>query len=538
MSDKVPYLRKALEQGLLVPFVGAGFSAQTAQLPSWPKLLEHGMDYAIDRHGVDPNDALVTEARRLADAGSLIDAFDLLLALLGGAAPGGLSLGFEAFLAEFFAEPEISSTDLLDALHYLRPRRLLTTNYDTLLEEWDMGGGRTITWRTPALMRDALRLGAGVIHIHGVWKDASSVILSKHSYEEIAADAPARQIAQTIFHSGILMFVGTSLDGTHDPHLGDLLAEFQSLADPLRGETSPHIMLVRGRVDGDLRARLNHQGIEPVSYGAEYRELARFIRSLGDSSTVELKADPFAAIMAAVRRSPSLDDALRAIGNWITSDVLLGRRIRVSFSEKIQTGNETSLRRRAVIPSSSSGNPHHYPLSISAWSLVEGRPICWPQDADRAVDVAWLRRFGKLDAVDALINAPGLDAHPQLSTYTDVDRIRAAWATGALVLRDFFQDWSSDQPRPHYNQFISVPVPWIESASPGEDVPEYGVFNVDSLDPQPLSDRRVMEHLKLAAGLATIAFELHGGARAKQVPAERAGFADRLASLVGRRRNT
>lgn len=508
MEEPLAYLRRAHDQGLLVPFVGAGLSAATAGLPSWPDLLETGLRYIVEECGVDSSDPSIARAHAAAANGRLIDSFDLLQDLLGTSTDTRTSIKYEAFLAEVFAEPSTLSTELLRALHFLQPRRVVTTNYDTLLENFGVCKGSSVTWQQPAAIRDVFRLGEGVVHLHGTWNLPTSVILSRRNYEAVAADMSARQVAQVIFHSGVLLFVGTSLDGTHDPHVGDLLSEFERLADPVRGEQAPHVMLLRGAIRGDVRARLNRQGIRAVSYGANHGDLPKYLRSVGETGQVQINTRPVEQLIAGVAKAPSLDDALRAIGAWITSDVFPRRTVRVGFSTKQPSGSGFLLRRRAVIPASSSGNPHNYPLSISAWSLLEGRPIGWPSDRDRLVDFAWLRRLRKLDAITAQIMSAEMDRIPELSAYTDLAMIRRKFTDQTLILDDFFQDWASDQPELPYEQFLSIPVPWLEGAPTREDLPEYGVFNIDTNEKPPLLDRRVNELLKLASAVTAMAFRL------------------------------
>ena len=78
------------------------------------------------------------------------------------------SLHYQGFLNEMFHNPSIRSSALADALRSLRPRTIMTTNYDILLEECNIArGGQTATWLNPSQIRSMLRSGSGVIHLHG-----------------------------------------------------------------------------------------------------------------------------------------------------------------------------------------------------------------------------------------------------------------------------------------------------------------------------------------------------------------------------------
>jgi hypothetical protein len=63
--NDLEYLQEAYDQGLLVPFVGAGVSASVAGLPPWGPLLERGLAYAAAERAVDPADPRVADARAL-----------------------------------------------------------------------------------------------------------------------------------------------------------------------------------------------------------------------------------------------------------------------------------------------------------------------------------------------------------------------------------------------------------------------------------------------------------------------------------------
>lgn len=509
MQEDLLYLQEAHASGVLVPVVGAGLSAAAARLPAWPTLLDHGLQYAVDHCEVDPRDPRIAEARNERDAGRLTLAFDRLQELLSVTSGPASSEDYRAFLADVFHQPEVQSTDLLDALRFLQPRRVITTNYDLLLEDYRVCGPESVTWQQPAMIRQIFRLGRGVVHLHGRWDQADSVILSQQDYDRLASNRPATAIAQAIFHSGILMFMGTSLDGTHDPHLGDLLAAFEALSDPISGESAPHVILLPGAIDGRQVARVQKQGIRAVSYGSGYSDLPTFLRSIADTGQVQITTRRVDQLLVSLRRSASLDDALREVGRWIGGEVFTGRDVRIAFSQKVAAkAGGHMLRPRAVVPPNSSGNPHNYPLSIAAWALLEGRIIAWPSERESPVRFAWLERVRKLSRIEEQLFSSEIDTSPELSKYVNLATVRRKFADRTLILRDFYQDWASDQPRAPYSQFLSVPVPMLEHVGNRDDPPEFGVFNIDCREPVPLLDRRVDELLRLASVAAVLAFQL------------------------------
>lgn len=507
-DDDLAYLRDAHDQGLLVPFVGAGLPVAAAGLPDWLGLLHAGLEYAVVQRGAAAADPRLAFAKAQAGSGELLAAFEVMVELLRE--PGGPGDGFAAFLAELFAEPEIRSRELLDALHFLGARRVITTNYDTLMESHGIGGGQGFTWQQPDFL-NVFRTGRGVVHLHGKWDLPESVVLTTTSYERVSADPRARLIARAVFHAGVLLFVGTSLDGTSDPHLGTLLAEFSELADAAAGVRRPHVMLVRERVNGDTRARLNAQGIRAVSYGDSHADLPQYLRNIASTGRVDLGVQPTSYLLREVYAADSLDQALHAVAAWITTEVFAGRSVRLGFSAKTRDGNGYLLTPRAVVPQGGSRNPLNYPLSIAAWALLEGRPIGWPADSGRAADLRWLEALGKLDEVQRRVASPDMEALPELQRYVNLTIVRKRLEAGTLALGDFFQDWVARQPQATYRQFLSVPVPVVDTAANrGSAPPEHGVFNIDSNDSAPLGDARTLALLRLASGVAALAFRLFG----------------------------
>ena len=67
-------------------------------------------------------------------------------------------------------------------------------------------------------MLEILRTGSGIIHLHGRYDLPKSVILSGEDYTRIKLSEPDKQtVVRSMFHSGVLLFIGCSLDGVSDP---------------------------------------------------------------------------------------------------------------------------------------------------------------------------------------------------------------------------------------------------------------------------------------------------------------------------------
>ena len=106
-----------------------------------------------------------------------------------------------------------------------------------------------------------------------------------------------------------------------------------------------------------------------------------------------------------------------------------------------------------------------------------------------------LEELDRLVEDDRLINAP-----PYLARAADVQRIRRAFFARELTLGDFYQDWSGWSPVSRYSQFISLPVPVLGQISKLSVCNEYGVFNIDSFEQDPLYDEATKVSLAQASG--------------------------------------
>lgn len=508
-STRLSYLQAAHRNGNLIPFVGAGFGAATANLPAWPELLNRSIDYI--RRGL-PKSAVASKAKALevmGKAGDLPSAFGVLQQALAeeGKEPFE-SIQYQGFLNEIFHLPDVQSSALADALRGLRPRTVITTNYDTLLEECNVArGNQSATWLNPSQIRSILRSGSGVIHLHGRYDLPSSVILSSADYQRVVDDRDSLSVAQAMFHSGVLLFVASSVGGLNDPHIGRILSEFARFSDQVRGEDSPHVALVQGRLSGTEIAKLRRLGVEAVSYGDNHEDIPAFLTSITDREKITVSCLEVRTLAESVAKAEGRAAAMRQIAEFITREVFGGRNIRITFCEKVISGpDEARLDAKYVMPLNATHNVFNYPLSIAAWSLIEGRIISWPEDRVAACNFDIIDRLGRLDQIVDLVTSPKVESVPEISRFVDINFVRDAFFKRTLSLGDFFQDWSAGQPNPRYDHFLSVPVPVVESFGNRENVPEFGVFNIDALGGGPLLDRRTGELLKLASSVAALVY--------------------------------
>jgi hypothetical protein len=99
---------------------------------------------------------------------------------------------------------------------------LITTNYDNLLE--DITGLSAVTWENhDEFLRVTTREKRGILHVHGHWKQPSSIVLGRSSYERVKADALIQDLLKGLWLHKHWLYVGCG-NGLDDPNLGSLLA--------------------------------------------------------------------------------------------------------------------------------------------------------------------------------------------------------------------------------------------------------------------------------------------------------------------------
>lgn len=506
MTSGLQYLQYAMSNRNLIPVVGAGFSAAVANLPSWPRLVDLGVEYIRANLPALSADKRFEVLEAMQASGDLLGSLSYLQKLLGGnSAEPYDSIHYQGFINEIFHNPPILSEELGKGLRQLESRVLLTTNYDLLLEDLSVTrGSDSATWIRPSEIRSMVRSGSGIVHIHGRYDLPRSLIFSESDYKRLVDDEDATAIAQAVFHSGVLLFIGSSVDGVADPHMAVILGEFARMADQARGERAPHVALVCGRPTGAEVARCRRLGVEVLSYGMSFDELPGFLSTIASRESIAVSSVSVRSLVQAVSGDPDRQSGLTHVADFIRSVVFAGREVRVTFAEKANLGSQEVLLTRHVVPSGSTRNLFNYPLSIAAWALIEGRIIAWPDDRLTPCDFDLIDRLNKRSEVEAALYDSSLDSAPEIRRFVDIDAVRARFHAGTLTPGDFFQDWSSRQPNPRYDRFACVPVPMVESFGNRATSPEFGVFNIDAMGGAPLLDQRSVELLKFAAAVATI----------------------------------
>jgi SIR2-like domain len=504
-------LREAMHNKKLIPFVGAGVSQSAAGVPSWPTLATQMHEFvAREKKKNTAAKPKIDEMGDLINAEKLIDAFDIGQDLLGyqSGTDGWNAPKYRHFLEDQFGEPEVRNPSILRALVELRTRLIVTTNYDRLIEKYAAPTWESSTWLEPSKALSAIRRGEGVIHLHGRFDTPRSLVLSRKDYVTLTQtnEELLNHLASALFFSGVLLFIGTSLEGLQDPHLETILESFGKLSHGQPLEQSPHYYLAKGLPPSHERARLRSLGIEYISYGDNYTDLEPFLLGLAKRSRIEIEASSMTEVMQRVKVARDMKDLIHVAKDHIVHSIFAGRRVRVGYAAKDPKSDLKLLSKYLIRPP---GAPGHfiYPAGFSGWALATGRITAYPAQIDASLDFEWLKKIGREERVRAQLERikSELRGGKQLH-YFDIDKLIEKVAAGTATMRDFFQDWEGGESNPHYRQFINVPVPVIPRPDTGVEEHEYGVFNIDSSEAIPLLTTQAEIELSLLSDMVHLCY--------------------------------
>jgi hypothetical protein len=251
-----------VKRGSCVLFAGAGLSSQVARrdgrpLPGWGALLSELADMARE-DGCPITDDLVQTIRK----GQLLEAGQELHQLVSDSS-------LTAYLTRVFADPAIRPSPAHVVLPAIRLRAVLTTNYDTLIED----AYRDATGTLPLTMtyadyasgrRDPIRNGDFFVYkIHGDYRDVSSIALGTRSYQDLIHWNPGyRFLLESVFAAYTVLFIGF---GGSDPDITHVL---DALAAWFPGRSAMHYSLLPGGrwTDTEKRRAREDRGLELIEY--------------------------------------------------------------------------------------------------------------------------------------------------------------------------------------------------------------------------------------------------------------------------------
>ena len=287
-------LQQAILAGQVIVVAGAGVSigATRSRLASWRGLLESGIlwcESVVPGLSVKWGNRLRSDLED-GDLDDLISVAERVASKLGAPAGGE----YQRWLRDTVGSLEASDTEVIRILDSLNVP-LFTTNYDELLEQ--VTGRRCITWRQTSEVERVIRGDSNsVVHLHGCWRDPTSVILGTKSYESILGNDHAQTMMHALRATRTFLFVGCG-QGLEDPNFGAFLRWSRKV---FATSEYRHYLLAAGSPSEIASLQAKHppeEHLHVLSYGSDHRELGPFLSSV--------KARALPAHVAPPRPDPS-----------------------------------------------------------------------------------------------------------------------------------------------------------------------------------------------------------------------------------------
>lgn len=273
--DSLDELAELLAQSETLPvlFIGSGFSRRYLGSPDWEGLLEYAASltsYPLDYYsGQLPTDT--PKDLRLPKIATLIarefhqvwwkdPAYADLRSEYAGQTPDGGD-PLKAMLARHIESMELLTDeklrDELERLRAVKAHAIVTTNYDTLLEDtFDdfevYVGQQDVLFASPQYVGE-------IYKIHGSTSEPRSLVLTGDDYDVFRARNPYLTAKMmTLFAEHPVVFFGYSL---RDPHITDLLGTLVSCLSQQQLETFNQRLIFVGRVSTARKKGLSTSSI-------------------------------------------------------------------------------------------------------------------------------------------------------------------------------------------------------------------------------------------------------------------------------------
>lgn len=271
--------------------LGTGLSSAAtsgARSSTWRGLLRDGAEFIYDLTGTPSRPML-----EILDQDDPSTADLLAVAQWVGSKFQGLDGEYANWLNRTVGQLKVSDNALLDALPEID--NILTTNYDLLWQAryperkplaWNERNSETRYGRDPS---------EHVFHLHGVYTDPSSVVLSGQDYGRSTERAVSSTILKQLFRSKSMLMLGYG-QGLDDPNFGPLMAWIASTqgAAPHR-----HYLLIREQQLPSINLTASLQSrITPIVYGDNYEDLPRFLAEVPWFSGAPVKSAPASGTLA------------------------------------------------------------------------------------------------------------------------------------------------------------------------------------------------------------------------------------------------
>jgi SIR2-like domain len=311
--EHVKAIQKALRQEKLVIIAGAGVTLNATNSPSnitWKGLILDGLDYLENENFLKPDDDDLDYFRRVLrkpdmNPNNFLRACSFLKEELDK------HIKFPTWLNSVFGSlhEKVTDPDVYEVLYefYQRDARLMTTNYDQLIEKHCGGDLERVRYSVPH-NASKFRAGSlkGVFHIHGSFQDPEDVVFDPEGYKQVKASDEVMGLLKGYLQHSTILFIGCGT-GLEDPNFDALLKQATREAQNLPNR---HYLLVRN--DDNI----NYSPLINLRYGSDYKELGPYLRKL-------LEKDP---TMSSIERTK---EHLKESKKQIVSDNIYTRHIMV-----------------------------------------------------------------------------------------------------------------------------------------------------------------------------------------------------------------
>lgn len=307
----MPTPREDLEKELashrdrVLVLAGAGVACATDSNPCayWSGLLKDGLHRCRERcHNLSSDWATITQLSiKENTADELIQAASRIEKALRGVHNGE----YGRWLTDSVGALKLNDRRTIDAILSWKTR-VATTNYDNLFE--NASGLQPIVWDHGQLALQVLRGDQpGILHLHGHYLFADTVIFGAKTYEDICRDIHAQNLLRSMFTRDTIVFVGCGA-GVDDPNFGGLL-EWSKKA--LESCFHTHYHLVRESEVDAVAKQYRGLRVTPIVYGKSYSELGPFLEQVCEQ--VRCQAHPSMSINLLMARQTDYESQRRAL---------------------------------------------------------------------------------------------------------------------------------------------------------------------------------------------------------------------------------
>ena len=280
-NTQIAKLKEEIAAGRVVTIAGTGVSITACgnqevegfRVATWTGLLQHGVKHVKDIGAANDKAARLLEMQVESEETDLIITAAETISQRMRAKSDGT---FRGWLKDTIGKLRIEDRAVVDALAAL-PGVLATLNYDNLLE--DATARHAVTWLKTDDVQDVLtRVDTdAILHLHGWFKEPESVVLGLSSYLAVKDHPHAKAVLNLFTIDRTLLFVGCG-DTVLDPNFTQLIEWGK---EALSDVAPRHYLLCRISEVADFQKKLaGVPWLQPLGYGADYRDLVPFLRSL------------------------------------------------------------------------------------------------------------------------------------------------------------------------------------------------------------------------------------------------------------------